>query len=393
MYCLSCKPTEAIGLMNRRCACSENAVVSFALPGQSAQYCSKCPDMPPEAINVKCKRCECGKNQACYAPVGSKKHQWCRLCKPSDALYSRGHRCACDLQRTALFGFPEDGIAQFCTSCKPLTAVNIASTRCVSCSHQAAFGYLFSVRRHCGAHKLPGMYRMPNPKCNAADSCLDQPCFTDQDDNYPLRCELHQIEGDKDVINRQCSKCGISSYIREGAECDACTGFQVKKWTKKKEKAILALLTAHDIPFDTQVHINTRYPDVLIECDKWSIILEVDERQHRGSSYNCSCEQIRMLQMFNHPRFIEKKLMIIRYNPDGYEDENGKKHRMTVSRQQQLIKTIHHYRQTEPVHNLSVLYLFYDGSDDTGLSPVFGITQDSYNNCLIVESSSTPSTQ
>jgi hypothetical protein len=60
-------------------------------------------------------------------------------------------------------------------------------------------------------------------------------------------------------------------------------------------------------------------PDVLID-DGFPIIIECDENRH--SSY--SCENKRTMELFKD--LGSRPLRIIRFNPDGYKDENGVRH-------------------------------------------------------------------
>jgi len=60
-------------------------------------------------------------------------------------------------------------------------------------------------------------------------------------------------------------------------------------------------------------------PDVLIHLNNHSIIIEVDEEQHKG--YNPNCDEARIN---NIQEALNRPIIIIRFNPDSYI-ENGKK--------------------------------------------------------------------
>ena len=60
-------------------------------------------------------------------------------------------------------------------------------------------------------------------------------------------------------------------------------------------------------------------PDVLIHLNKHSIIIEIDEEQHK--LYKTNCEEARIN---NIQEALDRPIIIIRFNPDGYI-ENGKK--------------------------------------------------------------------
>jgi hypothetical protein len=63
-----------------------------------------------------------------------------------------------------------------------------------------------------------------------------------------------------------------------------------------------------------------RRPDILCDLGYQVIIVEVDENNHE--SYDCSCENKRVVQLSQDVG--HRPLVIIRFNPDKYIDENGK---------------------------------------------------------------------
>jgi len=62
-----------------------------------------------------------------------------------------------------------------------------------------------------------------------------------------------------------------------------------------------------------------RRPDILCDLGYQAIIVEVDENNHE--SYDCSCENKRIVQLSQDVG--RRPLVIIRFNPDKYIDENG----------------------------------------------------------------------
>ena len=64
-----------------------------------------------------------------------------------------------------------------------------------------------------------------------------------------------------------------------------------------------------------------RRPDLLLELGSHIIIVEVDENKH--DTYDCSCENKRLMEIsqdLNH-----RPIVFIRFNPDDYTDNSGKK--------------------------------------------------------------------
>jgi hypothetical protein len=60
-------------------------------------------------------------------------------------------------------------------------------------------------------------------------------------------------------------------------------------------------------------------PDLLLDLDKHTIIIEVDENQH--NRYDCSCENKRLMQLSQDNK--HKPIVFIRFNPDCYIDDSG----------------------------------------------------------------------
>ena len=65
--------------------------------------------------------------------------------------------------------------------------------------------------------------------------------------------------------------------------------------------------------------INKR-PDILLNLNKHSIIIEIDENQHKG--YDVGCDNARTFIM---QEALNRPTIFIRFNPDDYVYENNKK--------------------------------------------------------------------
>lgn len=94
-----------------------------------------------------------------------------------------------------------------------------------------------------------------------------------------------------------------------------------------KEKVIVEDLTAflqseHNIDIIAGKQIeggsSKRRPDILINLETHSIIIEIDERQHRSYSTEDNDQRVSDLVIDLQGR----KLVLIRFNPDSYKDSN-----------------------------------------------------------------------
>ena len=60
-------------------------------------------------------------------------------------------------------------------------------------------------------------------------------------------------------------------------------------------------------------------PDILIHMGDHVVIIEIDENKH--STYNKNCEEARLNALFTDAGDLP--MALVRFNPDGYKDENG----------------------------------------------------------------------
>ena len=112
-----------------------------------------------------------------------------------------------------------------------------------------------------------------------------------------------------------------------------------------------------------------RRPDWFIDCFKYSIIIELDEDQHKYTS----CDEKRMMELFQD--LGNRKLVLIRINPDKYK-EDGKtiKSCFTFSKTNTikattknfnkrfnlLVEKIKYYIDNEPTKEITVEKLFFN---------------------------------
>lgn len=93
-----------------------------------------------------------------------------------------------------------------------------------------------------------------------------------------------------------------------------------------------------------------------------TVVLEVDEFQHRNKTYNIECEQTRMRQIYMDNGCSH--IVFLRFNPDHYYDSNNHFLKTSLKRRYgDLIKYLKRFLSEEPTddNNIKVVYLFYDG--------------------------------
>jgi hypothetical protein len=102
---------------------------------------------------------------------------------------------------------------------------------------------------------------------------------------------------------------------------------EVSRNYKTKERAVEEYVRAafpdHDIIADRRVEggCSGRRPDIFLDLGDQVVIVETDENQHE--SYDCSCENKRLMQIWLDVG--SRPIVFIRFNPDEYYDETGKK--------------------------------------------------------------------
>ena len=62
-----------------------------------------------------------------------------------------------------------------------------------------------------------------------------------------------------------------------------------------------------------------RRPDLLLNMGSHIIIIEIDEYKHKY--YDCSCENKKLMEMSQDVG--HRPIVLIRFNPDDYIDNNG----------------------------------------------------------------------
>ena len=102
---------------------------------------------------------------------------------------------------------------------------------------------------------------------------------------------------------------------------------EVSRNYKTKERAVEDCVRAafpdHDIVADKRVEggCSGRRPDIFLDLGDQVVIVETDENQHE--SYDCSCENKRLMQIWLDVG--SRPVVFIRFNPEEYYDERGKK--------------------------------------------------------------------
>ena len=158
---------------------------------------------------------------------------------------------------------------------------------------------------------------------------------------------------------------GAHSVQKIGDLCAFCSPAKEGKYSKKKEQAIVDLLTKNDIKFDGETTIkycnnddNKKRArlDFVIEHETHRSILSVDENSHKGNPV--SCEVSRMTKVMESIALADRSRPTtwIRYNPDTYRVNKKIQKVSDKKRHERLLALI----KTVPKCDFEVRYLYYN---------------------------------
>jgi hypothetical protein len=176
-------------------------------------------------------------------------------------------------------------------------------------------------------------------------------------------CELHKTDDEINLVEQQCSSCGLYMLLDKDNKCEYCNPEIFKTAKLAKQIALMNYLDSIGLTgnsTDTIVNegmCGKERPDRVYELPDKIIILECDEHQHKDRS--CECEQIRMINISQG--FGGTPVYFIRWNPDMYYSNNSpesliKRHKLVAD----YISDIINNKIVLPNCLLSVLYMYYD---------------------------------
>ena len=170
---------------------------------------------------------------------------------------------------------------------------------------------------------------------------------------YCLRCFIYNFPNDKLVRDYGTREAKVSEFIKE----------TYKNLNITYNKIIDGGCSNHR-------------PDIFIDCLTHSVIIEVDENQHKNNkSYNPECELRRLNNLFTD--LADRPIIFIRFNPDSYtnsknklvkscfeytEDKNLPKANKTLQTRLKKLKEVIDENLTKiPSENITTIKLYYDG--------------------------------
>lgn len=415
IWCEDCREDDYINVNDTKCLYCTTTVASFNMPGQSTPiWCGGCSKKyHPGAVNVHAKQCECKdiKHVPIFGLLIDMRPRWCKLCCPIDVIafdVKNGMCKTCRIHRPT-FGPPEGTKALYCITCAPVGSINFHDTMCERCDEvRPAFNYEGMKRgRWCGSctpdntvnvvsrkcndisgcqsrvyYGFPGQmptvcaqHRTKGMICRSTKQCEQKDCraiATHGEDIERLRCEVHALKNDINIMEQPCSSCQLPGLLDKNGNCHDCDPDKFERFTKSRENRVRDLLAANGFN-----PVNDRIPNGSVcgrerpdfEFDPLKdksgrdhvVIVEVDEDQHSG--YPEECDKVRMFNLTQ--TYSGTPVFFIRYNPDSFRLSDGTKGEVTREhREYALIEWVKFAlaRTPTPGKLLEVVYLFYDGA-------------------------------
>ena len=331
LYCNNCKLPDMINVVSPRCIECNLKQPAFNFPTEKkGLYCFDCKK--PDMIDVKSKRCiKCNLKIPCYNLPTESKGLYCFDCKKPDMINVKDPKCIKCNNKIPAFNLPTESKGLYCFDCKKPNMINVVSPRCIKCNLKRPNFNLPTESKalYCFDCKKPDMINVKDPKCIKCNNKI--PAFNLPTESKALYCFDCKLPDMIDVKHPKCLTNLCEQRSQKDNYCMRCYYFnnptKKPKRLKVKEEEVLNYLKEHfkDINLITDkaligdgICLKNR-PDVLIHLNNHSVIIEIDEEQHKW--YEKSCDEARIN---NIQEALNRPIIIIRFNPDAYI-ENGKK--------------------------------------------------------------------
>jgi len=342
LYCTLHKLEGMIDVRNRSCAVEGcNTIPSYNFPGETrGLYCA---DHKLEGmIDVK--------NNTC-------RHENC--------------------DKVAGYSFPGNKLPEFCLAHKSQEMVDVKNKHCTfeGCNKIANSGYIGEHPIRCSSHLVEGMINSPRRKCkqkkcklfacyglkpNCQEYCADHI----PNDSYMCLTSRKCKNADK---NELCLIVDVLNSKGLCRECDPEDHFKFRK--KAKEELVKNWLDRSEhsdyISYDRTYSefkdcFGRRYrPDFLFDCETHFVVLEVDEKQHKGKTYECDFKR-----MCDIAQSLGLPTIFVRYNPDSYLTNKKRYNPREGTRKKYLMSVLSHTKELIPKDESEYLReckIYYDG--------------------------------
>ena len=252
-------------------------------------------------IDIVKKLCStCNYTHPVFNYKNEKKPLYCGKCALPDMINIISKLCITCNNKRPNFNYKNEKKALYCSSCKEIDMVDIKNKMCITCNNtQPNFNYKNETKPlYCCKCKTPDMIDIINKRCKT-DLC-DIRADNKQYKGFCLRCFIYNFPDSKIIRDYGTREAKVSEFIKETYPDLNIT----------YNKIIDGGCSSHR-------------PDIFIDCLTHSVIIEVDEHQHKnGKSYNPECELRRLNNLFTD--LADRPIVFIRFNPDSYTNNKNK---------------------------------------------------------------------
>lgn len=214
---------------------------------------------------------------------------------------------------------------KYCLDHKLDNMINVIFKKCIfeNCNHRAFYNINGKSPAFCLDHKLINMINVSSKKCIFIN-CNKTPSYNYFNNKSPLYCSDHKLVNMIGVLNKICISinCNKNVTSKYDGYCPSC---YIKLYPNKLLKTntkeynvinfILSKLNNYNWIVNQKIQSGSsnRRPDLHLILDKYSIIVEINEYQHKRYK---SDSNIRILELSND--LNNKPFIIINFNPDNY---------------------------------------------------------------------------
>jgi len=351
LYCNDCKIESMVSILHYKCIDCKLKRPSFNYKNEKkALYCSKCKlDNMIVIINIKkCIVCKI-KSPSCNYKDKTEL-LYCGDCKLDNMVNVKNKKCIkCNIKQP-IYNYENEKKALYCNDCKKENMINIKDKKCIICKNKTPiFNYENEKQAtHCNKCKLQYMIDINHKKC-LNGWCLvrgDKPRYK----GYCCKCFMVKFPNEPIIRNYKIKEKHMTDYIKE----------EFKDINLIYDKELLC-------------GCSKRRPDVFIDLFNYTIVIECDENQHKSKEYE---EEEREWDIYDD--LAKRPIIFIRFNPDSYKDEYGKKIKSCFKickttgiqivankkkfnkRLLKLKETIEYHLENKPKNNINIIKLYYD---------------------------------
>ena len=334
LYCGDCKTDDMIDIKNPKCITCNLKQPAFNLPDQKkGLYCFDC--RKDGMIDVKHPKCiTCNLKRPLFNLPDQEKGLYCVNCKKDGMIDVISKKCITCNPKIPYFNLPDQKKGLYCSDCKEDGMIDIKNPKCITCNLKRPFFNLPDQKKglYCGDCRKDDMIDVINKKCITCN--LKIPAFNLPDEKKGLYCFDCKKDGMIDVKNKKCI--GIDPLCDQQAKiqkyCSRCYYSlhpdKAPKRIKFRELEVYKFLQEHfkDLNIIYNKHLQgdgkclRDQPDFLIHLNHHSLIIECDEKQHKYYNQECIIPRLHCIQ-----EALNRNIIVIMFNPDGYIDENNKK--------------------------------------------------------------------